>query len=132
MTDQELQKLQKLCDAADPGPWEITSSDGRKDEFYGYWHDVGPYSLSGKEIDDNDLFIQAAREAMPKLLKMVQEQKEWMARFSQDSEAYKQGRKDAAKTILKSRTGPPPQTDRDYLVLLITLLEKEEEGNNNG
>lgn len=46
---------------ATPGPWDIENdSASGKDEFYGYWHRVGPFELLGKEAGADSVFIAHA------------------------------------------------------------------------
>ena len=60
MTRAERDALEALARKATPGPWEVIedSSDG-KEEYWGFWHKVGPLELYGKELNDNSRYIAA-------------------------------------------------------------------------
>jgi hypothetical protein len=67
----KLEELKALCEAATPGPWECSSNPQGSG-----WGIVGPWfphedARAEEKSDANARFIAAAREAMPKLLKLA-------------------------------------------------------------
>ncbi len=60
MTTQ-IEELKRLAMAATPGPWETKEDEwGGKEEAWCYWHKVGPFSLMGKELNNDSSYITAA------------------------------------------------------------------------
>lgn len=62
MTNEDLQQLKALAEAATPGPW-IIEEGLPQDEAWCEWHNVGPFSLMGDKADADDKFIAAANPA---------------------------------------------------------------------
>lgn len=72
----DLESLKKLCEAATPGPWRVTtyaggfSFKGRPHVYAGTDEEYGePYQIPGRNNLEADVaFIAASREALPAIV----------------------------------------------------------------
>lgn len=80
MTDQELDRIQELCDAATPGPW-VSFVEGRDHESgSSFIRTAGPdIELSGASEADQD-FVASARQDV---VLLVAEVRQLRARMNQ-------------------------------------------------
>ena len=78
MKPEEIAALKALADAATAGPWQSCSSKG----LYFVGSEYGPICSVGSYDERNTDFIAAAREAVPALIKHIEEQETIIARLS--------------------------------------------------
>lgn len=72
MTLETINKLEEMEKKLEDRVWEIVEDSARgQDEFYCFWHLVGPLETPNKEADDTDKFIVALRNNAPELLAMA-------------------------------------------------------------
>jgi len=80
MTDDELERLQQLCDAATAGPWTASIEGRDHDAGSSFIATVGDdIELIGATHADYD-FIASARQAVPRLLAEVRSLRARLAR----------------------------------------------------
>lgn len=67
-----LDELEALAKKATPAPWKIIPDVyGEKEEAWCNWHELGPFTMTGKDADDDGRFIVAMRNAVPALLAAI-------------------------------------------------------------
>lgn len=81
MKNDELQRLKKLCDAATPGPWEVSRDDRtvayNVEDSWGRqnWQATNRWYKNGT-VEDDAAFISAARSAVPALIAEIERLRE--------------------------------------------------------
>jgi len=83
----DIPALRAVCDAATPGPWEITR-DKNMEEAWCWWIDVGPLCEAFRdEITDSDYndvnFVSTARAALPAALDEIERLREALRKIAE-------------------------------------------------
>lgn len=114
MSDEELDRLEALADAATPGVWSWERDEwmdlgdaapsvthtlyvGRAEGAHGL-NLFGRLSLGEQGEADLD-FVVAARCAVPELIEEVRQLREWLGRFASDSDQYQAGAQAALAAV---------------------------------
>lgn len=90
MTDEQLQQLAALTEAATPGPWLVSIVDNVNAAFCRVAPDATAHVCCYTDNRENDIaFISAARQAVPELLaevsdlrRQLAEAQAWLERIS--------------------------------------------------
>lgn len=89
LTLEQIDELERLHQAATPGPWELKENSAQgKDEAWCYWHKIGPVELTGIGPDSNSAMLLAVRNALPALLSLARRAKQQEAEQTHASNAY--------------------------------------------
>lgn len=73
ITKYLLDELKRLEKKAAPGPWLMEEDTGPgQQEYWGYWHDIGPLSLTGKKADAHGRLVIAMRNNIVALIEELE------------------------------------------------------------
>lgn len=113
-----LDELQKLCDALQPGPWELDDTDDAELPIRRVLDGIGVAEAASYP---SGAFIAASREAVPKLIAKVRELQGQSAHFKLQAEQYH-----AMYDRLYMAGGVEPEFADSDTLDLIGLLESGE------
>ncbi len=102
MTEERLNELEKLCEAATDGPWEFDTDGCCYSDTVGNPPVLEPVQGSNINVTaPNTAFIAEVRTALPELLKEVHKQKKITQAFKDANAAIQRDHKAEVKHLWK-------------------------------